>query len=156
MPTQRESQQREKVLAYITHGPRLLVLRQPDLPEAGLQVPGGTVEAGELPAAAVLREAWEETGLAGLALVGLLGERTFDMRPYGHAETHHRWFYHLRCAGAVPATWRHFERTPSDGAPGPISFDFSWVALTGGMPPLIAEMGALLPELIASMELRWP
>ena len=39
-----------------------------DAPEAGIQVPAGTVEADETPAAAALREAREETGLGDLRL----------------------------------------------------------------------------------------
>ncbi len=53
----------EKALSYITRGQRLLVFRQPDFPEQGVQVPGGSVELGEQPAVAALREAREETGL---------------------------------------------------------------------------------------------
>ena len=32
---------RQVALAYVTRGSRLLVFRQPDFPEAGVQVPGG-------------------------------------------------------------------------------------------------------------------
>lgn len=66
---------KRKVFAYITSGNRLLVFWHPDAPEAGTQVPAGTVEPGERPEAAVLREAFEETSLPGLELAGLLGER---------------------------------------------------------------------------------
>ncbi len=59
---------RERVLAYITQGDRLLVFRHTRSPEADIQVPGGTVEAGEAPEAAALREAREESGLAVLHL----------------------------------------------------------------------------------------
>jgi hypothetical protein len=37
---------KHKVLAYITHGERLLIFSHPDAPEAGLQVPGGDVGTG--------------------------------------------------------------------------------------------------------------
>lgn len=55
-----------KAIAYITQGDRLLVFRQPQYPEAGIQVPGGTIEDGESADEAALREAREETGLAEL------------------------------------------------------------------------------------------
>lgn len=45
-----------KVLIYATWRDRLLVFDEPDFPEIELQVPGGTVEAGEDIAAAALRE----------------------------------------------------------------------------------------------------
>ena len=50
---------KHKVLAYITHGERLLIFSHPDCPEAGLQVPAGTLEPGEDPAEGAMREAWE-------------------------------------------------------------------------------------------------
>ena len=49
----------KKVYAYITRADRLLVFRHVDFPEAGVQVPGGTMDAGETPEGAVLREAAE-------------------------------------------------------------------------------------------------
>ena len=62
-----------KVLAYITHGDRLLVIDHADFPEADTQVPAGTREGSEDPCAAVLREAFEETGLFSLRLNAFLG-----------------------------------------------------------------------------------
>ena len=52
--------------AYITRAEQLLVFKQVDFPEAGIQIPGGTIESGELPEDPVLREAFEETGLKRL------------------------------------------------------------------------------------------
>ena len=65
--------EKHKAFAYITWQGRLLVFRQPDFPEAGVQVPAGTIEVDEMPEAAVLREAYEETGLAHLTVVRFLG-----------------------------------------------------------------------------------
>src|SRR5690348_12374526 len=98
---------KRKVFAYITHTDRLLVFRHPTAPEVGIQVPAGTVQAGEPPAVAVLREAAEETGLDGLRLARLLGEQLRRMADFGRDEVHHRYFYHLCCPGAPPITWRH-------------------------------------------------
>jgi len=142
---------KHKVFAYITHGPRLLVFRHPEAPEAGIQVPAGTVRAGEDLAAAVLREAAEETGRADLVLVRFLGDQVRDMRDWGRDEIHHRHFYHLRCTGDPPATWRHWESDPSDGSPGPIPFDFFWARLPDGVPELISDHGKLLPQLLATL-----
>lgn len=50
-------------------------------PYAGIQLPAGTVEAGESVQVAALREAQEETGLHGLAWGGLLGEERFELPP---------------------------------------------------------------------------
>lgn len=136
-----------KVFAYITHGHRLLVFSHPYAPSAGIQVPAGTMRPDEDPEAAVMREADEETGLAGLVLAGYLGEQTLDRRPDGRDEIHHRRFYHLRCTIEPPDTWRHVERDPSDGGP-PIPFDLFWVYLPDGMPDLVADHGAFLPVLL--------
>jgi NUDIX domain len=64
----------DKVTAYITRSAEdgtleLLVFQHP---EAGIQLPAGTGEQGETLESSVLREAWEETGLNCLWLVGHL------------------------------------------------------------------------------------
>ncbi len=48
---------KHKVFAYITHGHHLLVFRHLYVPEAGIQVPAGTVEENERSEDAVLRNA---------------------------------------------------------------------------------------------------
>lgn len=62
-----------KVAAFITRphsaGPQLVVF---DHPLAGVQLPAGSLEPGEDPLDGGFREAWEETGIDGLALVGRL------------------------------------------------------------------------------------
>ena len=58
---------KRKVLAYITKeeedGREILVFEQKDNPDAGLQVPGGTIEEDELLIDALYREIEEETGI---------------------------------------------------------------------------------------------
>ncbi|MCE5314618.1 MAG: NUDIX domain-containing protein [Armatimonadota bacterium] len=64
----------EKVTAFVTrdteHGPQLLLFEHP---VAGIQLPAGTVEEGELHLNAVLREATEETGLHGFSIGQYIG-----------------------------------------------------------------------------------
>jgi 8-oxo-dGTP pyrophosphatase MutT (NUDIX family) len=64
----------EKVAAFITRpgasGPELLLFRHPT---AGIQIPSGTVEEGETPQEAGLREAREETGLEDLHWIAAIG-----------------------------------------------------------------------------------
>ena len=63
-----------KVTAFITrrsgYGHDLLLVEHP---HAGIQIPAGTVEDGETPEEAVLREAAEETGLTSLSVRLYLG-----------------------------------------------------------------------------------
>src|SRR6185503_15082222 len=72
----------DKVSAFITRdgarGRELLVFRH-DNPAAGVQVPAGTVEPGEPFDHAVLREAWEESGLAALRIIRPLGLLVEDL-----------------------------------------------------------------------------
>jgi 8-oxo-dGTP pyrophosphatase MutT (NUDIX family) len=49
----------------------LLVFEHRDFPEAGTQVPAGTVDRGEAPARTVVREVLEETGVRGRIVVEL-------------------------------------------------------------------------------------
>jgi len=146
LPTKR------KAIAYITSKNRLLVFEQPDYPEAGVQVPAGTVEPHETPDVAVMREAAEESGLIGLTLAAFLGERVVDMSEF-KPEIHHRYFYHLRYDGESPERWQHIERHPSDGDDKAIVFELYWVDLPDDVPSLIAGLGDMLPGLITRMGL---
>ncbi|HEU5315355.1 MAG TPA: NUDIX domain-containing protein [Chloroflexota bacterium] len=155
---------KRKGFAYVTHGApgreRLLIFSHPEAPEAGLQVPAGTLEEGEPPDLGALREAHEETGLAELELVGFLGERRRDMREYGRAELHHRYFFHVRCtAETPPERWQNYEVYPSDQlAAGEVTerplFELFWVPLPDGVPELVAGHDALLPMLMERLGLR--
>lgn len=143
---------KRKAFAYITHGNRLLVFRHPNAPDAGIQVPAGTMKDGERPVDAVMREAYEETGLAGLELVRFLGEQVHDTTDFGGDEVHHRYFYHLRYTGDPPMTWRHYESDPDTDEPELPLFEFFWATIPHGVPPLIADHGALLPRLIRQLQ----
>ncbi len=76
----------EKVTAFVTRsgptGQELLLFRHP---HAGIQLPAGTVEEGETPEQAVLREAMEETGLSNLRLGSLLGRHEQALPENFHA-----------------------------------------------------------------------
>ena len=140
---------RQRAYAYITNRNGLLVFTHTDFPEAGIQVPAGTVQPGEAPDDAVMREASEETGLTKLEFVGCLGSLERDMAEFGTPEIQEAWFYHLRCPGKPPESWRNNET--SGGTVEPIRFDFLWAKLPDGVPKLIALNGAMLDELKDSM-----
>ena len=146
---------KQKAFAYITHQNRLLVFRHVDIPEAGIQVPAGTIKANERPEQAVLREAVEETGLTDLTVGRFLGEQERDMADFGRDEIHHRFFYHLSCGGAPASTWYHEEHDPADGLEQMcITFEFFWVGLPYGVASLIADHGIRLPQLFEVLQLE--
>ncbi|HWV24607.1 MAG TPA: NUDIX domain-containing protein [Thermomicrobiales bacterium] len=138
-----------KAFAYITSGTRVLLFTHPDHPEAGIQVPAGTIERGESPADAALREAREETNLADLTPGRWLGRDVFDAHAIGRHELHDRWFWHITAGDDVPETWRHGEMFGSNGSREHIAFDFFWADLREPLPPLIADHDRFIPELKA-------
>ncbi len=102
-------------------GRELLVFEHAGQPEAGLQVPGGTVEEGETPLEAVAREVLEESGLP---LDGWREAAAFETNGQ-------RW----RCFVTAPAmplpdAWR-CEPLGPEREQG-LRFEYRWVALTGG------------------------
>lgn len=117
-----------KAVCYIIRDGHLLVFRHIDFSaeEVGVQVPAGTVRAGESPAEAALREAREETGLEGLNLVGKVGEAVFDARPY-LTEVQHRHFFRMEPVGEVPERWESTE--DHDGVGEPTRFECFWIPL---------------------------
>lgn len=154
---------KRKAFAYITSGTtsgtasgapgrhRLLVFRHPLSPEAGIQVPAGTMDDAETPEKAVMREAAEETGLPDLKIVRMLGRQIFDARPFGRDELHDRWFFHLACHAPAPDRWRRDETDPAGSLSESIPFELFWVPLPDGVPDLIADHGRFLPELLDAL-----
>lgn len=140
----------QKVAAYITHGKQLLVFSHVGDPRAGIQIPAGTVSEGEDLDKAVLREAFEETGLDDLRIESFLGTTVHDMRPIdGSPRQIHRHYFHLHKTGPVQAArWRHWEQDPSEGAQDPILFELFWVELPEEIPELAGGLGEMLEKII--------
>lgn len=136
-----------KAFAYVTSGTRLLLFTHPDHPEAGIQVPAGTMQRGESPLDAALREAREETHLDALYPGRWLGRDVFDAHAIGRDELHDRWFWHLVAESDVPESWRHGEAFASNGQSGQIAFDFFWIDLRDRLPDLAADHDRFIPEL---------
>jgi len=119
---------KDRVVAYITRGDRLLVFRHTMYPEAGVQTPAGHPERGESLEDAVIREAEEETGLKGLKMERNLGSKMYDFTEQG-AGLERRHFYHLSYASDSPERWLSYEYAPSDGTPSPVEFEMYWIKL---------------------------
>ena len=135
----------KKVFVYLVRdGSDLLLLSHSLHPEAGLQVPAGTIMPGEDPRDAARRELVEETGLVDFEIKVLLGERIYDMRPFGKDELHHRYFFHAALTGEAPERWRHEE---VHAETGPIPLELFWWDLHGSPPDLIVGHGEVLGAL---------
>ena len=84
-----------KVVGYVVWERRLLVFTHDDVPIeiTRVQVPAGTIEPAEAPETAVVREVFEETGVATL-VVKALGVERYNMWP-DKPEIHERFFFQL-------------------------------------------------------------
>ncbi|WP_460799192.1 NUDIX hydrolase [Microbacterium sp. GXF0217] len=105
-----------KVVAYVVHDGDLLVFTHDDVPldVAGVQVPAGSIEPGEEPGVAVVREALEETGVA-TRVIRDLGVEVYDVWP-SKPELHERHFFQLApVEHSVPERWSAGEEDPSGG-----------------------------------------
>ena len=139
-------QEKRKVVCYIVRAGRLLVFKHLDQPwdVTGLQVPAGTIEPGESPETAALREAQEETGLTQLRVVGKVGVTVYDMTP-SRRELHRRHVFHLAVDEETPERWVSHETKANDGS-GTHRFECYWIPLSQGHA-LVAGQGALLGRL---------
>ena len=129
-----------KAMAYIVKDDYLLVFTQ-DSPGSGVQIPAGTIKAGERARDAVLREAYEETGLEDLRIIQYLGHRRFDVSKY-KPEIHRRYFYLLGVTIKTKSKWTHFET--HDGIGKTEAFNFYWASINDSSLDLVAGMGDLL------------
>lgn len=135
---------RDRCVAYITRGDQLLVFEHVKYPEAGVQVPAGHPEAGENLEEAVLREAFEETGLSGLKLESYLGFKMYDLSEKGYG-LEKRHFYHLTFGGDTPESWIHTEKDPSVGPDKELDFKLYWIPIEEA--DLHWDHGAMLESL---------
>ncbi|MGY1550716.1 NUDIX domain-containing protein [Microbacterium sp. A588] len=72
----------EKVVCYVVQDDHLLVFTHDAVPMevTGVQVPAGSIEEGETPEQAAIRELYEETGRLG-EVVRKVGVERYDLRP---------------------------------------------------------------------------
>lgn len=134
-----------KVWAYVLRGDELLAFSHPDHPDAGIQVPGGTLRDGEDPAGGVLRECAEETGVDGWRIVRPLGARRVD---WGSSAGADAYGFELAPAAPLPDRWIGGE----GDAPEPILFAFFWIPLAGAERALWPHQAAFLDDLRRSGE----
>jgi 8-oxo-dGTP pyrophosphatase MutT (NUDIX family) len=138
-----------KVLAYVVRpgasgALEVLVFTHGDDPASGLQVPAGTIDEGESPEEAVLRELAEESGLMNLPIV-----RMVDRYTWIHAATgnrHHRHVYRFDGGADLPAAWDH-AAVGSIEEEG-LTFCFRWMPVAEAISQLSGDQGRSLPLLL--------
>lgn len=127
-----------KAYAYVTRPgtDEILVFRHPD-PVAGIQIPKGTVDPGEEPRAAVVRELREESGLdASRPVVHLASDSwSHPTKP----KIYRRHFFHLVVAEERDA-WHH--TVTGGGEDDGMAFSYFWA--DPGEVELVADMGDYL------------
>lgn len=98
-----------KVVAYVTRtrgrARELLVFEHADHPNAGVQVPAGSLEANEMPISGAVREVVEETGLTSLRVVRELTKHTLFADWDGRY--HERHVVHIELIDDAPDAWNH-------------------------------------------------
>ncbi|MFF2885840.1 NUDIX domain-containing protein [Paenibacillus sp. NPDC057967] len=132
-----------KVTAYLTRihegKLQLLVFREQDYEDLGLQVPGGTVEENEPLLDALRREIMEESGIQELNNIILLGEYSY----YSETLKQHVHRYYYQLEAAAPEAFTHVVQS-NDEDNGWI-FHYFWIDMEA-CPPLYSNLGEHLDK----------
>ncbi|MGD7043120.1 NUDIX hydrolase [Jeotgalibacillus proteolyticus] len=114
-----------KAYGYVTRlkeGKTQVLVFQHPIPQAGIQIPKGTVKAEESTRHAVIREIEEETGLRNVQVEELLGE---DLWENGDGTIHNRFFYKLSVSNAGDE-WDY--KPTGGGEEEGLTFRFFWIS----------------------------
>ncbi|MBO1579413.1 NUDIX domain-containing protein [Bacillus sp. XF8] len=118
---------KKKVYAYITREKegvtQLLVFTHRDMPEAGIQVPGGTVDEGEKLEAAVLREVLEESGIRHLCIERFIDDYIIYVKEKQEYQKRH--FFHISLLTDVKDMWEHIVSAGEEDEG--LTFCYEWV-----------------------------
>lgn len=99
-----------------------MVFKHKNIPEAGIQIPKGTVKEDEDTFSAVIREVQEETGIQRFEVEKLITE---DYWENDDGAMHKRYFYKIVC-NEMADEW---EYNPTGGGEEEgITFQFFWVS----------------------------
>ncbi len=141
-------QLRQKVKAHgyiikeFKEEPHLLLFSHRDFPNAGLQVPGGTIAEGEELQIGLLREVKEESGLSEFSSISYLGKSIYIAE--SRHELHERHFFQLNYEGEMRSDFFH-EVTSGKEDKGLI-FHYRWVPLSD-IPNLAADQDCMVSQI---------
>ena len=133
----------QKAVCYVVHDGHLLVFTHDDVPitQTGVQVPAGSIRAGESPEDAAVRELFEETGRHGQLVRGI-GTQRYDLQP-ARDEIAVRHYFHFSMDDAdLTERWMAGEPDPSQGGES-ITWTCWWMPL-GDAHVLAAGFGGML------------
>lgn len=129
-----------KVVAYITRGRELLLFEHAGMPEAGLQVPAGTIEPDEPLDDALWREIAEESGITPKVLKFRAWLNAIHY-PNLDLVRHFAW---LEADHDLPNQWIH--SVTGTGEDHGLAFAFRWEP--NPPPELAGGLGECLTEII--------
>ena len=134
---------KKKVHAYVTRekegAMQLLVFKHRDTPEAGIQVPGGTVDEGETLEAAILREVQEESGLRHLCIERFLADYIIHVKEKKEYQKRH--FFHVTLLTDVKDRWEHIVSAGEEDEG--LVFCYEWIDIAK-YPELAGKQGEFL------------
>ncbi|NMH68313.1 NUDIX domain-containing protein [Bacillus sp. RO3] len=116
----------KKAYGYVTRvrdkRTQVLVFRHKGIPEAGIQIPKGTVNQGENTFNAVIREMKEETGIQRFEVEKLI---SVDYWETDDGAVHNRYFYKIVCH-EMADEWEH--NPTGGGEEKGLTFQFFWIS----------------------------
>ncbi|TDL32011.1 NUDIX domain-containing protein [Jeotgalibacillus sp. S-D1] len=116
----------KKAYGYVTRvrngKKQVLAFRHKGIPEAGFQIPKGTVKEDEEPYSAVSREIKEETGINRFEVKKMIAE---DFWRNDDGVIHHRYFYKIVC-DEMTDEWEH--NPTGGGEEQGLTFQFFWLS----------------------------
>ena len=133
-----------KVLSYITRNknaqPQLLVFEHESIPEAGIQVPAGTVDKDELLEEAILREVEEEVGLQDVKIkCKLISLNYFHKK---RKKYHQRNYFWLETKEHLPDIFTH--KVTAGEEDKNMKFKFFWISIAEAEKNLADDQGQAL------------
>lgn len=143
-----EIEVKDKVIGYIVrqnnNKTELLVFdHDKNYSEAGMQVPAGTVDKGENFETALLREIYEEAGIANLEIKDKIDQYSFFREIQNCHNRRH--VYCLTSKIKLPETWTH--KVSGDGVDKHLNFHYYWMDIEIAKTRLAARLGDSIDHL---------